>query len=309
MTALCFSIIIPVYNAALTLGDTIASVLAQTEGSFEILLIDDGSTDDSLKVAIMLSKQDQRIRVISTKNNGASATRNLGMQLSKGEFIAFLDADDIWVATKLEMHLQLHRARPEISATYARISFLGPDARPQSWSPTTSSIFKGALTLTELIGENAVCTMSNFVLARASLHLFGEFRDDMSHAEDQEWLVGAVSRGAVIMGIDQILVGYRLSPAGLSTNLEAMYKGWLSIALRYRHQISFRSAQAIYFRYLARRALRMGAPPSAAIRFVRKGLQCDRAAFLNDSKRGWMTVIFAFAAVFLPRSVRQWAFA
>jgi glycosyltransferase involved in cell wall biosynthesis len=307
MTAICFSVIIPVYNAAATMEATVASVLAQTEASFEILLIDDGSSDDSLKVAMELSKKDERIRVISTSNSGASATRNLGMLFSKGEFIAFLDADDIWAPSKLETHLRLHRIQPKLCGSYARISFLDSDAGPDA--RTISSIVPGALSLAELIGENPICTMSNFVMTRMQLNMFGPFREDMSHAEDQEWLVRAVSQGALIKGIDETLVGYRLSPGGLSTNLEAMYKGWLSIAFRYRDQVPIRSAQAIYFRYLARRALRMGAPPRAAIRFVCKGLKCDRAAFLKNGKRGWLTLISAFAALLLPRSARQWAFA
>jgi glycosyltransferase involved in cell wall biosynthesis len=307
MTVINFSVIVPLYNAANTVALAIASVLAQTHKSFEVVMIDDGSSDESLKVAMSLSSEDQRIRVISTKNSGASATRNLGIQLSKGQFIAFLDADDIWAPTKLEEHWQLHREQPDLDGSYARISFLDCDAGPNA--RTKSSIAQGALNLAELIGENPICTMSNFVMARTKSNIFGMFREDMSHAEDQEWLARAVSNGARIAGIDWPLVGYRLSPDGLSTNLDAMYKGWLSIALRYRSQIPLRSAQAIYFRYLARRALRMGAPPSTAIRFVCKGLRCDRSAFFNDSKRGWMTLISAFTAPFLPRSARQWAFA
>jgi glycosyltransferase involved in cell wall biosynthesis len=307
VTVANFSIVVPVYNAAATIEATVASVLAQTESSFEILLIDDGSSDDSLKIAMALSKKDHRIRVISTRNSGASATRNLGMELSKGKFIAFLDADDIWAPAKLETHYRLHCEQPELYGSYARISFLDSDAGPEV--RTRSSIVPGPLQIAELIGENPICTMSNFVMARAHLNLFGLFREDMSHAEDQEWLVRAVSHGALIEGIDETLVGYRLSPGGLSTNLLAMYKGWLAMAFRYRDQIPIRSAQAIYFRYLARRALRMGAPPGAAIGFVCKGLKCDRAAFLRDGKRGWLTLISVFVALLLPKPARLWAFA
>ena len=307
MNDILFSVVVPIFNAATTIEAAVASVLGQIERSFEILLIDDGSSDDSLKVAISLSKADERIRVIATSNSGASATRNLGILLSKGEYIAFLDADDIWAPKKLETHLRHHRARREICASYARISFLGSNAG--SGGRTTSSIVRGTLPLAELIGENPVCTMSNFVMARQYMELFGPFREEMSHAEDQEWLLRAVSQGALIHGIDETLVGYRLSPEGLSTDLEAMYKGWLSVALRYREHIPIRSAQAVYFRYLARRALRLGAPPGTAIRFACKGMKCDRAAFLKDTKRGWLTLVSVFAAPMLPRAARLWAFA
>jgi glycosyltransferase involved in cell wall biosynthesis len=307
MTEICFSVVVPVYNAATTIRASVASVIAQTERRFEILLIDDGSRDESLKVARELAEGDARIRVISINNGGASAARNLGMKLSKGEFIAFLDADDIWDPAKLELHLQMHRKHKDIGASYARIAFLDTHAGPEA--RTTSTIVHGVLSLTELIGENPICTMSNFVMARSQMETFGPFREDMTHAEDQEWLARAVAHGALIEGIDETLVGYRLSPDGLSTNLDAMYKGWLSMAFRYREHIPFQSAKAIYFRYLARRALRMGAPPRSAIRFVCKGLKCDRNAFLKDGKRGWMTLISAFVAPLLPRTIRQWAFA
>jgi glycosyltransferase involved in cell wall biosynthesis len=302
-----FSVVVPIFNAATTIEAAVASVLGQTERSLEILLIDDGSADDSLKVAMALAKSDERIRVIATSNSGASATRNLGILLSKGDYIAFLDADDIWAPTKLEKHLRLHRAQPDICASYARITFLGTDVA--SGGRTTSSIIRGTLPLAELIGENPVCTMSNFVMARQHIEIFGPFREEMSHAEDQEWLLRAVSQGARIEGIDEPLVGYRLSPEGLSTDLDKMYKGWLSVAFRYREHIPIRSAQAVYFRYLARRALRLGAPPGAAIRFACKGMKCDRAAFLKDGKRGWLTLISVFAALVLPRAARSWAFA
>ena len=195
---MCFSVVVPVYNAAATIGASVASVFAQTEGRFEILLIDDGSSDDSLKVAMELAELDQRIRVISVKNSGASAARNLGMQLSKGEYIAFLDADDIWAPTKLERHLQLHRKPAGHRRKLCADRLFG--YRRRSGSAHDFNDCPRRVVTVKLIGENPICTMSNFVIARSNWNSFGRFREDMTHAEDQEWLARAVSGGALIEG-------------------------------------------------------------------------------------------------------------
>lgn len=93
-TAARVSIVMPVFNAAPFLASSIASVQAQTEASWELILVDDGSTDDSLRLCERYARQDARIRLISQPNGGPSAARNSGVRDAGGEFITFLDADD-----------------------------------------------------------------------------------------------------------------------------------------------------------------------------------------------------------------------
>lgn len=90
------SIIIPVYNAEKHLKKCIQSVLTQTEKDIEVILIDDGSKDESLHICQLYEKQDNRLRVIHQENSGVSAARNKGITLAKGEYIGFVDADD-WI--------------------------------------------------------------------------------------------------------------------------------------------------------------------------------------------------------------------
>lgn len=97
------SVIIPIYNAEAFLTPCIASVLRQTFIDFEVLLIDDGSSDHSAFICQQFMRQDARVTVISKENEGVSATRNLGLKLAKGKYIAFVDADDILVEEALEM--------------------------------------------------------------------------------------------------------------------------------------------------------------------------------------------------------------
>ena len=90
------SVIVPVYNVEKYLKTCLDSIIAQTESDLEILLIDDGSSDDSGKICDEYSIKDQRIRVFHTDNRGVSAARNLGLLESKGDYIGFVDSDD-WI--------------------------------------------------------------------------------------------------------------------------------------------------------------------------------------------------------------------
>lgn len=304
-----FSVIVPVYNAAETLHGTVSAVLSQSDGDFEIIMIDDGSTDASLAIMLDLAASDARIKVSAQANHGVAATRNTAVAMSRGQLLAFLDADDIWHPEKLARHRAFHSANPLIDASYARIAFVGPHARAGQTPQTLSSILPGAATVEHFVAENPVCTMSNLVVTATAFARTGPFRSGMSFAEDQEWLARAASLGGLIFGIDEVLVNYRLSGDGLSVNLERMYAGWRELAQEYYPLDALRNAEAIYCRYLARRALRSGAHPSVALGYVMRGLSLDSAAFLRDAKRGWLTLLSAFASVVLPRAARMRVFA
>jgi len=113
------SVIIPTYNAEKYINKAINSVLAQTYQDFEILVIDDGSTDNT-KEAVN-SIPDERIRYIYQENRGPSAARNKGVELSGSEYVAFLDADDFWHPKKLEIQLDVLNKKPDICLVYSNI--------------------------------------------------------------------------------------------------------------------------------------------------------------------------------------------
>ena len=97
-----FSVIIPLYNKEKYIKNTLKNVLKQTFKNFEIIIINDGSTDNSLKEAQLVS--DNRITIYTQKNSGVSDARNFGIKKARGEYIALLDADDIWNTNHLEEH-------------------------------------------------------------------------------------------------------------------------------------------------------------------------------------------------------------
>lgn len=302
-----FSVIMPVYNAQDHLRETVQSALDQSFEDFEMIMIDDGSSDNSLAIMLELANHDDRLKVISKNNQGVSITRNMAAEIAAGKFLAFLDADDIWLPEKLATHYALHHRNASISVSYGQIAFVEPD---NLQSPRTySTVLEHPLTINEIVAENPVCTTSNLVVSRILFLSSGGFDETMTHAEDQEWLARIVHEGHIICGIDKYLVDYRLSTDGLSINLPAMYDGWKVMAQQYSAFEDFKYAEAIYLRYLSRRALRSGAPSKVALQYAIKGLSSDSQGFFNDKKRGWLTLISAGVGMILPRSTRLHIFA
>jgi glycosyltransferase involved in cell wall biosynthesis len=123
------SVIIPCYNYGRYLPEAVASVAAQTLGDLEIIIVDDGSTDETAEVIAGLV--DPRVRIRRTSNRGISAARNAGLDMARGEFIAFLDADDYWEPTKLERQVAIMDAEPEVTLVFTDFRRFSADGEVQ----------------------------------------------------------------------------------------------------------------------------------------------------------------------------------
>src|SRR5690348_2585807 len=108
------SVVIPAYNAARTIPATVRTVLDQTVADLEVIVVNDGSTDTTADVARSLD--DGRVRVLSQENSGHAAARNAGLGAAFGQYVAFLDADDLWLPHKLERQLEVLKAHPDVRA-------------------------------------------------------------------------------------------------------------------------------------------------------------------------------------------------
>ncbi|WP_460272159.1 glycosyltransferase family 2 protein [Celeribacter sp. ULVN23_4] len=302
-----FSIVIPVYNAAETLPATVAALKAQTITDWEAILVEDGSNDASWPVAQELSHSDARLKLVRNPGKGPSAARNHGaLKLATGKIIAFCDADDIWLPTKLQ---DVARCLLEegVVATFGRIGFFREDI---SHVRTWSRVPEDDVTVPMLMGENPVCTLSNLSLRREFFADLGGFREDMVHNEDLEFLIRLSGHGYRLKGIDADHVLYRLSPHGLSANLEAMRAGRekaLSSAARFGYRPD-PGAEAVHLRYLARRALRIGASAKVARALVIEGCRLDARAFLLPARRGGMIALAVAILPILPAPVRRHLF-
>lgn len=301
-----FSVVMPCYNCEATLAAAVLSVMAQTCGDFELLLIDDGSSDSTLTLAQMFARMDPRVRVLTQPNAGVAATRNRGVREARGSLVAFLDADDWWASRKLAAHRDLHTQKADLDASFARIRFIPEDP---DLAHTESTVPAERLSVMQVLGENSVCTMSNVVVRRDCFLRTNGFREHMSFAEDQEWLARIIADGAQVLGLDRMLVFYRTSEGGLSSQLDRMYAGWRSFAYDYAAPEQVRKSEAVYCRYLARRALRLPGSSRTALHYTVRGLRLDSRSFLADSRRGFATALGATLAPLLPQTVRQKIFA
>ena len=298
-----FSIILPCYNAEATIVQTLESLCAQTFGDWEAICVDDGSGDGTVDLVLKAAMDDPRIRIGSNPGKGPSQARNFGAMIAQGAILAFCDADDIWLPSKLA-DLAETFTDPDIDGAYGQIGFFQKES---SDATVFSTVPDGDLTIEVLLGENPVCTMSNIALRRAVFARTGGFDATMVHNEDLEWLIRLVGGGARIVGLLALQTMYRTSLGGLSTDLDAMLAGRaraIQTAARFGIRPTAQS-HAIHHRYLARRALRLGDARTLALRHAITGLGHSPAGFFNPFRRGALTLAGACGALALPRTTRQ----
>lgn len=302
-----FSIVIPCFNAANTLSETLASICAQTFSNFEVLCIDDGSTDNTRLLINAAARDDHRIRLLDNLDKGPSGARNLGIGAAQGEIVAFCDADDLWSVNKLAV-LEQEFSRSDIAGVYGQIAFFSDVPRSND---VRSTVPDGSLTVPMLLGENPICTMSNIAVRTEVLRECAVFDPTIVHNEDLEWLIRLVGGGAVITGVDETLVWYRATPTGLSADLGAMDKG-RQIAVSTARGFGFApspQAEAVHLRYLARRALRLDLRGAAPLKYCLRGLRQSPTGFLFPARRGVATIAASLIAPIFPRALRRAVFA
>jgi len=204
------SIITPAYKAAAYVGETIASVLAQTHGDWEMLVADDCSPDDTRTAVAQWAARDPRVRLIPlAKNGGPAAARNAALAQAQGRWIAFLDSDDLWLPRKLERSLAHAQSNDAalVFTGFRRISFDG--ARTGAYIPVPRT-----LNYRQLLGNTAIAT-STVLLDRAQC---GEVRMQRVFYDDFACWLSILKRGLVAHGLDEDLMRYRVMPASVSRN-------------------------------------------------------------------------------------------
>src|SRR5687767_4752185 len=135
----CVSVVTPFLDAEAFLPEAIASVRAQTVADWELILVDDGSSDSSRAIALEAAAADERIRLVDPPpgSRGAAAARNAGMRVARGDFLAFLDADDLFERHMLAATLSAAQANPEAALIYGPTRWWYPDGRQSDWTETT----------------------------------------------------------------------------------------------------------------------------------------------------------------------------
>ena len=176
------SVILPVYNAENSLKDTIDSALSQSHLNLELIIIDDCSTDGSLRIARQCAENDARIRVLNNcVNRSVAFCRNCGIEAARGEYIAFLDSDDIWVQDKLERQISL-LIETGSQFTCASYDFIDSEGKPV----LRPHYVPDKLDFQSILRENVILCSS--VCVDAALLKEHIFRDDYYHEDYVLWL-------------------------------------------------------------------------------------------------------------------------
>jgi glycosyltransferase involved in cell wall biosynthesis len=204
------SVVIPAYNAGRYLAAAVDSVLRQTFGDLEIVIVDDGSTDDTPAV---LSAYGERIQVLRQANAGVARARNAGTAAARGDYVAFLDADDLWQPEKIEKQMITLAATQDCRACYSAFTLLASDRIVLSRSPRRASLVEDLLLLGNVVG-----TPSTVVCDRALLLEVSGFDPELSLGADWDlWLRLAVRTEFAY--IDESLVGYRIHDTNMSRDV------------------------------------------------------------------------------------------
>ena len=283
------SVVIPARNAAATLAETLRSLQQQDFDAWEAVVVDDGSTDDTAAITHQFSVNDGRIRCIPGPKRGVSAARNAGIHRSVGAFVAFLDADDLWLPHKLRTHMDYMTQHPQVGITFDRVLFVNVHGHSTGVFSTqrVSNLPPHAF-----IYENPACTASTLVVRRTALVQCGAFDELMKWSEDLEFMVRMRCTTAWgVQGLDDVMTYYRASPTGASASLESMQAGWEHLIIRVKSYAPelvakhYRPARAVHLRYLARRALRVGAPASLGLRLFGQALASSPLALMREPRR------------------------
>jgi glycosyltransferase involved in cell wall biosynthesis len=209
------SVIVPTYNTIAYLPDAIDSILKQTFEDFEILLVNDGSTDSTAQWAKQLT--DPRIRYIEQKNQGLSAARNTGINLAQGRYIALLDADDLWEPTKLEKQVTLLNANPEVGMVHSWVEFMDGQGRSTGRIWKTQAEGKA---LSRLLHRNDIAVLSVLV-RRECFAKVGGFDPTLRSLEDWDMWLRLVVHYPIAV-IREPLAYYRQLSGSMSRNCEVM---------------------------------------------------------------------------------------
>ena len=216
------SVIIPSYNAETTIIDTIRSVQNQTFSDWELIIIEDGSTDQT--VAQIKTITDERIKLFCYENGGVAMARNRGISLAKGKFITFLDCDDLWTPDKLADQLLALQNNPDAGVAYSWVTdFKSND--PKSFKPRKPIFYSGNV-YPQMLVYNFLANGSNLLVRREVLDVIGGF--DVTYAPVEDWefyLRLAKDYSFIVVPKHQIL--YRQSSQSMSSNIERLEKGAL----------------------------------------------------------------------------------
>lgn len=263
------SIIVPAFNVAKTITATLDALLVQTFSDYEIIVVDDGSTDTT---ATILQEYEglPGFRIITQRNRGLAGARNTGIAAARGLYIGFCDADDLWLPEKLARHVKHLQTTPDVGVSYSGSALiddagaqLGMAQSPRLKNVTAEHIFKR-----NPVGNGSAPVIRKAVFAEIAHRPASEqsrdwyFDETFRQSEDIEcWLRIALTTEWKFEGIEGNLTHYRINAGGLSAATDLQFAAWERMVSKLSKSApeffaqNAHAARAYQLRYLARRAI------------------------------------------------------
>jgi GT2 family glycosyltransferase len=224
-----FTIAMPAYNSSRTIGAAIRSVLAQTRSDFELVVVDDGSSDDT--TAQVARFEDERVRLVRQENSGPGAARNLAIIASRGRYVSMLDSDDLWLPTYLESMAAVLDANPDVGLAYTDAWVL--DDATRRIRRTTAMHYqhpprdppRDPFEFLALLLKRGNFVFTSTTVRHTALEQVGLFEAALKPAEDFGLWLRIVAGGFRAMRTPGNLAVYRKRPGSLSTNEAAILDG------------------------------------------------------------------------------------
>ncbi|MFB2937272.1 glycosyltransferase family 2 protein [Aerosakkonemataceae cyanobacterium BLCC-F154] len=300
------SVIIPVYNGEKTIKQTVECVLNQTIKDLELIIVNDGSQDSTLEIVCQI--QDSRIKVFSFPNAGLAASRNRGINLASGEYISFIDADDLWTADKLELQVKALEENPLATVAYSWTDYI--DESDNCFGKGCYLSFPGDICVNLLL-SNFIESGSNILIRTEALRKVGYFDESRKSCEDWDmWLRLAAEYEFVGVPKPQIL--YRISSTSMSTNLLRMEAESMEVIEKACDRnpqyspILKRLSKGNFYKYLLFRSLTSSPnKPNTLVsgKFLWESVKYDRS--LLKTKLIWKIVLRIITQFLLPSELAK----
>jgi glycosyltransferase involved in cell wall biosynthesis len=283
------SVIIPAFNAAENIRQTLDSVLAQTYPKIEVIVVDDGSSDATSAIVKEFAARDARIRLVQQSNAGVGAARNTGIRKARGEYIAPLDADDFWFPQKLEKQVaRLEQCGHETGLVYCWSTLIDQDGEMFSdCSQTAEGRLRQALILRNIVGNGSVPLFRATTLEKVGLYLTRAEQGGAQGCEDWD-LYLRISERFDVRVVPEYLLAYRQAGSSMSADAETMATSFAVVMRRAQKRNSdlrssiFRWSAGCFYLYLVQNSYLWG-HHHRCLRFLQEAVRADPALLLSTS--------------------------
>jgi len=230
------AVVVPMFNAERTIGATLASICQQTHQALDIIVVDDGSSDNSASIVAVYAKQDRRIRILHQTNSGVAAARNNGAAATDAEFLAFVDADDLWAPSKVALQWQaLEKGGPSAGLAYCWYALIDEDSRVFSLHNRPSA--EGRV-LQSMCRNNFVGNGSSMLMRRSAFEKAGKFdcslRARKAQGCEDLLICLRIAESYEFRVVQQHLIGYRMTNTNMSSDVKQMLRSCEIVLAEYR---------------------------------------------------------------------------